>query len=178
MDSLWVAAGFVLRVYAGAFVFPTPISAWLILSVIGLSLLLAFGKRRSERTLLSSLHKKFLTRETLRHYPDTLLDSIIAMSASYAALSYSIFAFFAFEGLPKGGSISLSELLPTTLSEPKWALLTVPLVIYGIARYLYVIYEKKQGESPEKVLITDLPLLSTMFLWVLALFIIIYALGS
>ncbi|NIT03721.1 decaprenyl-phosphate phosphoribosyltransferase [Candidatus Saccharibacteria bacterium] len=174
LDALWVAAAFVLRVYAGAFVIPTPISAWLILSVIGLSLLLAFGKRRSERTLLSKLHKRLLTRETLRHYPDTLLDSMIAMSSSYTALAYSIFAF---QSSPEGASY-LAGILPATLASPKWALLTVPLVLYGIARYLFVIYEKKEGESPEKVLITDLPLLAVVLVWVFTSFVIVYSLGD
>jgi 4-hydroxybenzoate polyprenyltransferase len=171
LDALWVAATFVLRVYAGAFVLPTPISAWVVLSVIGLSLLLAFGKRRSERTLLSSLQKELSTRETLQHYPDTLLDAIISMSAAYTALAYSIFAF---QSSPQGESLLPSDLLPSTLSSPKWILLTVPLVIYGIARYLFVIYEKKEGESPERVLTTDLPLLGIIILWGLILFIIIY----
>lgn len=171
MDALWVAAAFVLRVYAGAFVLPTPISSWLILSTIGLSLLLAFGKRRSERTLLSKLHKRLLTRQTLRHYPDTLLDSMLAMSATYTALAYSIFSF---QTSPTGGNTLLTDLLPETLSSPKWTLLTVPLVIYGIARYLYIIYEKKEGESPEKVLLTDLPILTAVVVWALATFAILY----
>lgn len=175
LDGLWIATAFVLRVYAGAFATPTPISSWLILSVIGLALLLSFGKRRSERTLLSSLHKKFLTRRTLRRYPDTLLDAIIAMSAAYTTLAYSIFAF---QTSPAARSSFLAEFLPTTLSSPKWILLTVPLVLYGVARYLYVIYEKKEGESPERVLITDLPLLTTVLLWLLTTFFIVYFLGS
>jgi len=174
LDALWVAAAFVLRVFAGAFVLPTPISSWIILSVIGLSLLLAFGKRRSERTLLSSLHEKFLTRETLRHYPERLLDSVISMSAAYTALAYSIFAF---QSSP-GGSSSLLDILPPTLSSPKLILLTVPLVIYGISRYLFVIYEKKEGESPERILITDFPLLATVSAWIIALFLIIYVIGA
>lgn len=171
MDALWVAAAFVLRVYAGAFVLPTPISSWLILATIGLSLLLAFGKRRSERTLLSKLHRKLLTRQTLRHYPDTLLDSVIAMSATYTILAYSIFSF---STSPMGGNTLLADLLPATLSSPKWALLTVPIVIYGVSRYLYIIYEKKEGESPERVILTDLPILTAVILWVLTAFAILY----
>ena len=173
LDALWVSGAFVVRVYAGAFVLPTPVSSWIILAVIGLSLLLAFGKRRSERTLLSSLHKRLITRETLRHYPDTLLDSMISMSAAYTALAYSIFAF---ESSPEGGGLSLAGLLPTTLASPKWMMITIPVVFYGIARYLFVIYEKKEGESPEKVLLTDRPLLATIVIWLIALFLIIYRL--
>ena len=173
VDALWVAAAFVLRVYAGAFVLPTPISSWLILSTIGLSLLLAFGKRRSERTLLSKLHKRLLTRQTLRHYPDTLLDSMIAMSATYTILAYSIFSF---STSPMGGNTLLADLLPATLSSPKWALLTVPIVIYGVARYLYIVYEKKEGESPERVILTDMPILAAVLAWILASFTILYVL--
>lgn len=173
LDALWVAAAFILRVYAGAFVLLNPISSWLVLAVIGLSLLLAFGKRRSERTLLSSLHRRFLTRETLRHYPDTLLDAAISMFAAYTTLAYSVFAF---QTSPTTVTPFLTDFLPTTLSTPKWLLLTVPLVIYGVARYLFVIYEKKEGESPEEVLLTDFPLLATALLWVFILTGIIYLL--
>uniref|UniRef100_A0A831Z2Y1 Decaprenyl-phosphate phosphoribosyltransferase n=1 Tax=candidate division WWE3 bacterium TaxID=2053526 RepID=A0A831Z2Y1_UNCKA len=172
IDALWVGMAFVLRVYAGAFVLPTPISSWLILATIGLSLLLAFGKRRSERTLLSKLHRRLLTRETLRHYPDALLDSTIAMSAAYTTLAYSIFAF---QTSPTGGAF-FTDFLPKTLTSPKWSLITVPLVIYGVARYLYIIYEKKEGESPEKVILNDLPLLGVVLLWGLTSFVIFYVL--
>lgn len=175
LDAMVVAMAFVLRVYAGAFIIPTPISSWLILAVIGLALLLAFGKRRSERTLLSTLHRRLLTRRTLRHYPDTLLDSTISMAAAFTTISYAIFAF---QTSPMTPASQLTTLIPPTLATPKWMMLTIPLVIYGVARYLYVIYEKKEGESPEKVLITDLPLLGTVLAWVTTILAIIYGLGG
>ena len=175
LDALIVAFAFILRVYAGAFIIPTPISSWLTLSVIGLALLLAFGKRRSERTLLSSLHQKLLTRITLREYPDTLLDSMISMAAAFTIITYSLFAF---QTSPTTEATFLAGLIPSTMATPRWMMLTIPIVIYGVARYLYVIYEKKEGESPEKVLLSDLPLLSTVFLWIAAVFLIIYSLGS
>lgn len=174
LDALVVAIAFVLRVYSGAFIIPTPISSWLTLSVIGLALLLAFGKRRSERTLLSSLHKRLLTRATLRGYPDTLLDSMISMAAAFAIISYAIFAF---QTSPTTEASFLASLIPLTLATPKWMMLTIPIVIYGVARYLYVIYEKKEGESPEKVLLSDHPLLGTVLLWVTIAFAIFYGLG-
>jgi 4-hydroxybenzoate polyprenyltransferase len=173
LDAMVVAMAFVLRVYSGAFVVPTPTSSWLILAVIGLALLLAFGKRRSERTLLSSLRRRLLTRETLRHYPDTLLDSTISMSAAFTTISYAIFAF---QTSPMTSASQLTALIPSTLANPKWMMLTIPLVIYGVARYLYVIYEKKEGESPEKVLITDLPLLGTVLFWIALSILITYGL--
>lgn len=172
MDALAIALGFIFRVFAGALIVPVPISSWLILATIGLSLLMAFGKRRSERTLLASLGGNFLTRESLGGYPDTLLDSVISTFASFTILSYSIFAF---QTSPK--TTVLPGILPSTLAQPKWMMLTVPLVIYGVARYLYVIYEKKEGESPDKVIISDRPLLISVLLWVAAVGLIVYRLG-
>lgn len=179
MDSLTVAMAFILRVFAGSFATETSISSWLILATIGISLLLAFGKRRSERTLLVSqpgvLAALTPTRQTLGHYPDTLLDSMISMSASFAIISYSLFSF---QISPKFHPKLLSGVLPPTLTAPKWMMLTIPLVIYGVARYLYVIYEKKEGESPERVLLSDIPLLTTVTAWAAATIAVIYFIGS
>lgn len=173
LDALTVASGFVIRVFSGTFAASVPISSWLILSVIGLSLLLAFGKRRSERTILEAKKIPLETRETLKHYPDNLLDSMISMFSTFSVVTYSLYAFQASQ---VNTSRIISENLPATLSNPKWLLLTVPIVIYGIARYLYVIYEKKEGESPERALLTDQPLLNTIAIWVTCVIIIVYGL--
>lgn len=175
LDSLIVASGFILRVFSGGFASRTSISSWLILTTIGISMLLAFGKRRSEKTILAKFSTndgEIETRKTLRHYPDTLLDSMISMSASYTILTYSLFTFMVSPG-EVGGKIS--TFLPSVLKSPKLMMLTIPLVIYGIARYLYVIYEKEEGESPERVLLSDKPLLITVLIWgALASLIIFY----
>jgi len=164
LDSLIVASGFVLRVFAGGFASRTSVSSWLALTTIGISMLLAFGKRRSEKTILAKFSGSgdAGTRKTLRHYPDALLDSMISMSASYTILSYSLFSFMISPSLV---SRRLSSFLPSVLKSPKLMMLTIPVVIYGIARYLYVIYEKNEGESPERALLTDIPLLMTVLLW-------------
>ncbi len=165
LDSLVVASGFIIRVFAGGFASRTSISSWLILTTIGISMLLAFGKRRSEKTILAKFlgsSKEVETRKTLRHYPDTLLDSMISMSSAYTILTYSLFTFMVSPG-EVGERISI--FLPTVLKTPKLMMLTIPLVIYGIARYLYVIYEKEEGESPERALLSDKPLLSVVVLW-------------
>lgn len=164
MDSLIVASGFVLRVFAGGFASRTSVSSWLALTTIGISMLLAFGKRRSEKTILArfSGSESGGTRKTLRHYPDALLDSMISMSASYTILSYSLFSFMISPSLVNR---RLSSFLPSVLKSPKLMMLTIPVVIYGIARYLYVIYEKNEGESPERALLTDVPLLISVVLW-------------
>ncbi len=172
MDALAVAGGFVIRVYAGSVVAAISISSWLALTVVGLSLLLAFGKRRSERTLLEKIdHIK--TRATLEHYPNAMLDAIISMASSMTILSYSLFAF---QTSPSAVVQPLIGLLPQSLAAPKWMMLTIPLVIYGVARYLYVIYEKKEGESPDRVLLSDMPLLFSVTSWVALTIAIIYGL--
>lgn len=174
MDAMTVATGFIFRVYAGALVVNTPISAWLILSTIGLALLLAFGKRRSEKNLLKTRGIEEKTRITLEHYPDSLLDSMISVSASLTLVSYVLFAF---QTSPTETIPPLLPYLPVTLAKPKWMLLTIPLVIYGVARYLFVIYERKEGESPEKILLSDFALLSTIILWWVSVITIIYGVG-
>jgi 4-hydroxybenzoate polyprenyltransferase len=165
LDSLVVASGFVIRVFAGGFASNTSISSWLALTTIGISLLLAFGKRRSEKTILAKYKDAGIepnTRVTLKHYPDSLLDSMISMSATYTIITYSLFAF---QISPQGASKALSGILPSILKGPKWMMLSIPLVIYGVARYLYVIYEKEEGESPERVLLSDKSLLFVVLLW-------------
>jgi 4-hydroxybenzoate polyprenyltransferase len=171
LDTLTIALGFILRVFAGAWVLPVPLSSWLVLSTIGLALLLAFGKRRSERTILDVAGVSARTRETLEQYPDTLLDASISVSAAYAILSYSLFAF---QTSPLPTTSLFEAILPATIARPKLMMLTIPLVIYAIVRYLYVIYEKKEGESPERILLSDYPLLASVLIWGLAVVAIIY----
>uniref|UniRef100_A0A7C4XVP0 Decaprenyl-phosphate phosphoribosyltransferase n=1 Tax=candidate division WWE3 bacterium TaxID=2053526 RepID=A0A7C4XVP0_UNCKA len=172
MDALAVSAGFILRVFAGGVASDTSIPSWLVLTTIGLSMLLAFGKRRSEKTLLSE-YQESETRATLLHYPATLLDSMISMSASFCMISYSVYAF---QNSPVLSDTEITKLLPSILKSPKGMMITIPLVLYGIARYLYIIYEKKEGESPERVLLSDRPLLFTVLLWTIVVFFIRYAL--
>lgn len=175
LDSLIVASGFVLRVFAGGLASNTSISSWLALTTIGISLLLAFGKRRSEKNIVTKLagENPGKTRATLKHYPDSLLDSIITMASTYTIITYSLFTF---QVSPQTTGSSISNLLPSILKSPKWMMLTIPLVLYGVARYLYVIYEKNEGESPERVLLNDKPLLITVVIWGIVVSAIIYLL--
>ena len=177
LESLFVASGFIIRVFAGGFASESSISSWLILATIGLSLLLAFGKRRSERTILKKHmvgdNTEMETRETLRHYPESLLDSMISMSASFCIITYALFAF---QISPQLSNDSLNQLLPAIIRTPKLMMLTIPIVIYGVARYLYVIYEKEEGESPERILLKDRPLLMSVLLWGATVMGIIYIL--
>jgi 4-hydroxybenzoate polyprenyltransferase len=173
IDALLIAVGFVLRVYAGAFVIAEPLSAWLLLSVAAGAWFLALGKRRSELTLMGhrvgSEH-----RSTLLHYPEVLLDSMTTMAATATVVFFSMYTFLS----GKQGLSFMAAFLPSTLEAPKLMMLTIPLVLYGIARYLYIIYEKKEADSPEKALLRDVPLLVDVLLLIGVTYVIIYLLGA
>lgn len=170
LDVMVIAATFSLRVFAGAFILPVAISAWLILTTISLALLISIGRRRAEVTLLTHrLAAKH--REVVSHYPTLLLDGLTFMMAAATLVMYSLFTFNQPEISTRSRIVSF---LPQTLSNPKWLMVTIPLVIYGVFRYLYVIYEKKEGSSPERILVKDLPLLLTVLIWVVLSYFAIY----
>lgn len=175
IDVLVIAAGFVLRVYGGVWAIDAHLNVWFLLSVTSFALFLAIGKRRSERTLLMSQASQH--RETLLHYPESLLDSLTTMFATSTWLTYAFFAFLQ-PPIAAGQTFSnffLGAELPQ--NQAKYLMVTVPVVIYAVMRYLYIIYEKKEGESPERVLLTDTPLLSSVLVWLILVIGIIYYLG-
>lgn len=176
IDVLVIAAGFVLRVYGGVWAIDAHLNVWFLLSVSSFALFLAIGKRRSERTLLEGQAPKH--RETLLHYPESLLDILTSMFATSAWLSYAFFAFLqpSIQVRPVVSVFLGGFELP--LAEAKYLMATVPVVIYGVMRYLYIIYEKKEGESPERVLLSDKPLLTTVVIWLVLVIGIIYYLGT
>ena len=172
LDIITIAIGFMLRIFAGSIVVLVPLSSWLILTTMMLSLLLAVGKRRSELTLLTiKLAGKH--RKTLYYYPTKLLDGITFMMGSATLITYSLFTFNELEIQSKEFIVSY---LPQTLASPKWLMATIPLVVYGIFRYLLLIFEGKGEDSPEKILVKDLPLAITVVLWLASVLVIIYAL--
>lgn len=177
LDVIVIATGFVLRVYAGVWAIDAHLNVWFLLSIISFSLFLAIGKRRSELTLMSSQAAKH--RETLLHYPENLLDILTSMFANAAWLTYALFAFQQPPiSITTPAFLAFAGDLSLLFGEAKYLMITVPVVIYGVMRYLYIIYEKKEGESPEKVLLTDTPLLSTVIIWVIMVFFIIHYLGG
>ncbi len=175
LDVLSIAAGFILRVYGGAFVINVHMDVWFLLTVISLSLFLAVGKRRSEMTLLSGLGKDYEQhRKTLVHYTPDLLDAYTSMFANTTWLTYTLFTFLHPPFQPEGRVLKLFTYLPRTLITTKWLMITVPVVIYGVMRYMLLIYEQNKGESPHRVLLTDTPLLTTVMVWGLMVIAILY----
>ena len=172
VDIMAIAGGFVLRVYAGAFAIDVHMSVWFLLCVVSLSLFLAAGKRRAELATLTEATPK--TRESLVSYSPELLDSYLAMFANAAWLSYALFTFF-FPPPAIAKRFPFWADLPLTLAGVnKWLMITIPIVIFGIMRYLRIIHEGSWAETPERVLLGDLPLLSTVLFWGIMVVGIIY----
>jgi hypothetical protein len=153
-------------------------SVWFLLTVISVSLFIAVAKRQSEKTLLGSQQAgtTFSTRKALNTYSERLLDIYTGMFATAAWVTYSLFAFQHESAVTSGVIPSLLAFLPRAFSAQKWLMLTVPITIYGVMRYLQLVYESNEGESPERVLLRDKPLLLAAVIWGALVMIIIYAL--
>lgn len=153
VDVFCIAGCYVLRAMAGAVVIPVPISPWLYLCTILGSLFLALGKRRHELVLLdagASLHRRIL-----QEYSPQLLDQMITIVTSATVMAYSLYTF--------QGTTGNHRLM-----------LTIPFVLYGIFRYLYLIYMKMGGGSPEEVLLRDKHILGAVVLCVLSWLALLY----
>ncbi len=175
IDVLSISTGFILRVYAGAVIIDAHLSVWFLLCVISLSLFLAVGKRRTELTILDQSAASY--RKTLLLYPSPLLDSYLSIFASSAWLSWALFTFF--EPPPSVSPLPFLLEFPLTFAGiGKWLMITIPVVIYGVMRYLKIIYEGKEAESPERVLLSDKPLLLTVITWGVLVVFILYGLNS
>ncbi len=156
IDVFVIAAGFVLRAIAGAVVIDVPISPWLYVCTILLSLFIGFAKRRHELVLLDN--NAAAHRKNLDQYSAALLDTLIAVVAGATIMAYSLYTFSA-PNLPKNHAM----------------MATIPFVLYGIFRYLYLVHRKNGGGAPEQVLLDDLPLLGCIVLWVLVATIVLYS---
>jgi 4-hydroxybenzoate polyprenyltransferase len=177
IDVLAIASGFIIRVYAGAFAINTHMNVWFLLCVVSLSLFLAVGKRRAELKIVGSQEEPS-SRKTLGEYNLKLLDSYLAVFANSALLSYALFTFFAPPPVVSSGSF-LATILPQTLAGiNKWLMATIPFVIYGVMRYMNVIYTGSKAEAPERVLLTDKPLLAVVGVWAVSVIFILYGLPS
>jgi len=178
VDILTITMAYILRVYAGEAATGYHISIWLALAALSLALFLATGKRRAELTLIQSYEGVLPkdTRASLSHYSEKLLDTYTAMFANSTFLTYSFFTFLA-RPYNEGFFLRNYTEFFSDLPGRKWMMVTIPFVLYGIMRYMQLIYEGK-GESPEKILTSDLPLLTTVILWVASVLIVVYGIGG
>jgi 4-hydroxybenzoate polyprenyltransferase len=158
LDVMVISMGFVLRAVAGGLVIQVEVSAWLILCTILLSLFLALCKRRQE---LNQLENATEYRGILKEYSIEYLDQMITIVTAATIVAYSSYTL----------SADVQQKLGTA-----YLYLTVPFVIYGIFRYLYLIHRKEMGGSPTEALLADRPLLGSIMLWVAAAVLILYLL--
>ncbi len=152
LDVFTIAAGFILRVVAGAAATGVYLSPWLLLCTVFLSLFIALGKRRHELYLLNDNAAEH--RSALSSYSFAFIDQMVGIATSATIISYSLYTFLA----------------PTNRN----LIYTIPFVLYGLFRYLFVIYQQQSGGAPEEVLLRDRPLLAAVVLWIIACAIILY----
>ncbi len=171
IDILIIATGFILRVYAGAFVINAHLSVWFLLCVVSASLFLAAGKRRAEINLLEAVDGG--TRKSLSKYSTELLNSYVTMFGNATWMSWSLYTFFESPKATLDFWLVLAEVSRATTIN-KLMMLTIPVVIFGIMRYEALIFEGK-SEAPEKLLLTDKPLIVATILWTLIVYWILYS---
>jgi 4-hydroxybenzoate polyprenyltransferase len=157
IDALTIAAGFVLRAAAGAVAIAVPISQWLLVCTTLLALFLAFSKRRHELTLLTEGATEH--RRILHEYSPYLLDQMIAVVTASTLIGYAVYATSA-ETAQRLGTARLG--------------VTIPFVLYGIFRYLYLVHQKRGGGSPAAMLVNDGPLLACVALWAASVALVLY----
>ncbi|MBI4320233.1 MAG: decaprenyl-phosphate phosphoribosyltransferase [Chloroflexi bacterium] len=155
VDVFAIAAGFVLRAVGGALVIDVPISPWLYVCTVLGALFLGLSKRRHELILLNddaTSHRKILDE-----YSPAMLDQMITIVTATTVMAYSLYTFSA-ENLPKNHAM----------------MLTIPFVLYGTFRYLYLIHLKNAGGNPEEILIKDKPLIMDISLWLATAVAVLY----
>ncbi len=157
LDVFFIASGFVLRILAGTAIFAVVISPWLYLVTILLSLFLALNKRRNELVLLQGQASSH--RQILKEYSLPLLDQLITIVTAATLISYSLYTFQSSTGNHR-------------------LMITIPFVLYGMFRYLYLVHMRMEGGSPEEVLLRDRHLLVTVVLCLAIIIAILYVLPS
>ncbi len=157
LDVLAIAAGFVLRAVAGATAIRAEISPWLLICTVQLALFLALGKRRQEIVMLGEEAANH--RRALGQYSTYLLDQMIAVVTASTVMSYALYTI----------SARTVHLVGSTAM-----MYTIPFVIYGIFRYLYLIHTCNEGDAPDRVLLTDKPLLINVLLYLITALIILH----
>ncbi len=156
LDVIFVASGFILRVAAGvAVIHVERFSPWLYVCTGLLALLIALGRRRHELSLLGLDAGNH--RAILDEYNIDLIDRLIGIVAAAALVAYSLYTFMA-EGLPDNNLM----------------MLTIPFVLYGIFRYLFLLHVRHEGGAPEDIFISDRPMQLALFFWAVVVFFVLY----
>ncbi len=157
LDVILIASGFVLRAVSGAVIISVDVSEWLVLCTSMVALLVGFGKRRHELVLLEASAENH--RRSLSDYSIAFLDSIMNICAGAAVLTYALYT-RADQTVERVGSRAM--------------LLTIPFVVYGVFRYLFLIHRREAGGDPVQILFRDRPTLLNLLLWILTAGLVIY----
>lgn len=157
LDVMAVASGYVLRVLAGGAAIDVEISRWLLLCTIFLALFLIFSKRRHELVLLAGSAAEH--RSVLSHYSPQFLDQMINVVTASTVVAYALYVVDD-ETVARFGTENL--------------IYTVPLVLFGIFRYLYLIYQRADKGNPTEAILSDPPSLANVLLWGLTVLWIVY----
>jgi 4-hydroxybenzoate polyprenyltransferase len=157
LDVILIASGFVLRAISGAVIIGVEVSEWLVLCTSMVALLVGFGKRRHELVLLEEAAENH--RRSLSDYSISFLDSIMNICAGAAVVAYALYT-RADETVQRVGSRAM--------------LITIPFVVYGVFRYLFLIHKKEAGGDPVQLLFRDRPTLLNLLLWIATAGLIIY----
>lgn len=165
VDVFVIALGFFLRVVAGAIVIDAHLSIWFLLCVVSTSLFLAVGKRRGELAILTEAGAAVAHRRVMGKYSDEILNAYVAMFATAAFLSWALYTFNFYQDAALSTTPATLTLISRTLTINKWLMATIPVVIFGIMRYIRIIYDGARAETPERVILTDRPLLLTVGVW-------------
>ena len=155
VDVFAIAAGFVLRAAGGAVAVDVSISSWLLVCTLLLALLLGFGKRRHELVMLDEARRH---RRNLDVYSRAMLDQSVAVTAAGTLIAYAVYTF-------DSDSAPFDHRM----------MLTIPIVAYGVFRYLYLLYQRDLGGAPESMLLTDRPLLIAVSTWSLVSALLFYS---
>lgn len=157
LDVMSIATGFVIRAAAGGVVIAVPVSPWLIICTFLLALFLGFAKRRHELVLLEGRAEEH--RAALREYSPYFLDQMMAVVTASVVVAYAIYT----------ASAEVQEKLGTDKLY-----LTLPFVLFGIFRYLYLVHQREEGGNPTQLLLTDRPLLLDVVLWIVTAAVVLY----
>jgi len=157
LDVFAIAAGFVLRAVGGAIAVDVSISPWLLVCTMSLALLIGFGKRRHELVALDNSSEH---RRNLNVYNQQMLDQALAVTAAGTLIAYAVYTFD-------------SE----SAQDHRRMMLTIPIVAYGVFRYLLLLYLGRQGGAPETLLLTDRPLLASVAAWAVVSAFLFYFAG-
>jgi len=160
LDIFSIALGFMLRVLAGASVINVEVSSWLILTTMFISLFLGIMKRRSELVLVNDVPVKS-TRKVLSSYSLNYIDQMSTIAAAGVIICYALY--------------TVSE-RTVKIFQSEYMIYTTPFVVFGIFRYMYLVYMSNKGENTVEIMMTDVPMITNVILYIIATILIIYKL--